>query len=1229
MNHKAQGPNGRPAGSPADDEVIADLVIACDEALRRGTDWPNETAKFAELDPKVRERLASAKDCLQLIERVRQFRQTETQELPTGAAAALLHDNAYTAGGAIHRIGRFEIIRELGRGSHGVVFLARDPGLNREIALKVPRPEAILTPQLRSRFLREGKASARLNHPNILPVHEAGEAGPICYLVQSYCSGLSLSAWLVKQTNPVPCELAARIVSQLADGVDHAHKQGVLHRDIKPANVMLQPLVASVADAASWPRGSDSKIPHPDPSPTLREGLEQGTGDLERGHREGEIDFTPKLADFGLAKSLDDDPNTTATFGTLGTAVYMPPEQAAGQLSLVGPRSDVYSLGALLYELLTRRLPIVGANQLETLRLIASVDPQPIRGLRSDVPSELEAICLKCLEKSPDQRYPTAAELAADLRRFLDGESVLASPVGKIRRTVRRLRRLPLSVLLGLAAIGLLTGGLVLSMLANWSNRHEASVGNVEPRAINPEAEYLGGMESVAQGYFDAVANRGDVKTAVRELDAFLERHHPRPGQSDYRGFEWHYLWRLCHPDQVAKKFPKLFDLVGHNGEVYFVTFSPDGRRIATAGQDHTGRIWDAATGKLVANLIGHTDDVNWISFYPEAGINHVLTASDDKTVRIWDCEDGKLESVLEDGAPVVAVEIARSLYPEQPDQILTCDDLGQLRVWDWVSRRLMRTIPAHSQRIHALTPIRGRNWWLTASSDGTVKEWDYLNWVPMGMHVVDSVDFRGASASIFSASCNTQATLAAFGWGWSAITGRAGLAPAPSRDLSGNMQQGSVTIDDLLTGTRWLQLTGAAAFCYECVRFYPGQCALVSTCRDKTSHGGSEYNVVYWDLPTQKFWNPFDGIHPPSWCAAFASDGTRMATAGNDGTVRVWDSSMLPGGKRLDSLDGGLNKPPRTARFSPDGRRLLVTYAGDQRPNHGHSFVIWDVSGPRAKPIYLEPTHGDLCGSLSGCFSRDGRLIAVDTTERSGQKSRSRIRLLDAESMREIRRFEGYENFARRIFVSPDGKYIVAVTGDWRGLHEQLNVWKADSSTPATVFPESGQPPQCLATTLSPDGKLLATSRGRVQIYNFPSLRLSSTLPFGLGSVGALRFSPDGQILAAGGDGGTIHLWDRGSGEELATLRSDGHAVLSLAFSPDGTRLAVGLDGAARVDVWHVPTRKRLTPLAMPTDLASVTDLNFSPDQRTLAAVGAGGNGGVFLFPLEPVDTLAMKRQP
>jgi serine/threonine protein kinase len=194
--------------------------------------------------------------------------------------------------------------------------------LSREIALKVPRPEAILTPQLRNRFLREGKEAARLNHRNILPVHEAGEAGPICYLVQSYCSGPSLAAWLAQEKNPVPCDLAARIVAELADGVDHAHQKGVLHRDIKPANVMLEPQAAGASEVG--------KTPSPCPLPE-GEGF-KGPPRCEATY-DGAAVFTSRLTDFGLAKALDDDPHATATFGAIGTATYMPPEQARGELS--------------------------------------------------------------------------------------------------------------------------------------------------------------------------------------------------------------------------------------------------------------------------------------------------------------------------------------------------------------------------------------------------------------------------------------------------------------------------------------------------------------------------------------------------------------------------------------------------------------------------------------------------------------------------------------------------------------------------------------------------------------------------------------------------------------------------------------------------------------------------------------------------------------------------------
>ena len=213
-------------------------------------------------------------------------------------------------------IGRFSVLRELGRGGHGVVFLANDPVLRRQVALKVPRPEFLLSMPMVRRFLAEARAAASLDHPNILKLFEVGRDGAICYIAQELCRGPSLADWLSQQVAAVEPRMAAKIVMDLARGVEQAHLQGILHRDLKPANVLLQPVA----------------------------GTEQ---------------FTPKLADFGIAKIIDGESDATATLtGTaIGTIAYMSPEQAAGRVAEIGSASDVYGLGAILYELLTGRPP--------------------------------------------------------------------------------------------------------------------------------------------------------------------------------------------------------------------------------------------------------------------------------------------------------------------------------------------------------------------------------------------------------------------------------------------------------------------------------------------------------------------------------------------------------------------------------------------------------------------------------------------------------------------------------------------------------------------------------------------------------------------------------------------------------------------------------------------------------------------------------------------------------
>ena len=268
------------------------------------------------------------------------------------------------------KIGRFEIIRELGRGGLGVVLLAKDPVLNRHVAIKIPRPEAMFTAQLRQRFTREAQAASRATHPNIVPIYDSGEVGPICFIAVAFVDGPTLAEWLKTQAGPIEPRLAARIVADLAVAMNYAHGQGILHRDLKPSNVLMEPIPAPAAD--------------------------------KRADRE--IAVTPKITDFGLAKILDHCNDDTRSGAILGTPAYMSPEQATAQHGQIGPATDVYALGAILYELITGCPVFRGRSDAETLWMVAREEPVTPRRRNPHLPQDLEAICLTCLEKTSARR---------------------------------------------------------------------------------------------------------------------------------------------------------------------------------------------------------------------------------------------------------------------------------------------------------------------------------------------------------------------------------------------------------------------------------------------------------------------------------------------------------------------------------------------------------------------------------------------------------------------------------------------------------------------------------------------------------------------------------------------------------------------------------------------------------------------------------------------------------
>ncbi len=256
-------------------------------------------------------------------------------------------------------------------------------------------------------------AAAGLDHPNIVPVYEAGEEGSVCFIASAYCPGMTLAAWLRRRSGPVPFRVAAALLATLADAVDHAHRRGVLHRDLKPSNVMLEMPAAGVVESAS----DGSKL-------------------------------VPRITDFGLAKLVDAEPGAagaTQSGVIVGSPSYMAPEQAEGHAGAVGPGADIYSLGVILYEVLTGRPPFQEDSALETLVLVRTQDPLSPSRLRPRLPRDLETICLKCLRRQPQARYPTARALADDLRRFLAAEPIRARPTPAWERAIKWVRRHPAS----------------------------------------------------------------------------------------------------------------------------------------------------------------------------------------------------------------------------------------------------------------------------------------------------------------------------------------------------------------------------------------------------------------------------------------------------------------------------------------------------------------------------------------------------------------------------------------------------------------------------------------------------------------------------------------------------------------------------------------------------------------------------------------------------------------
>jgi WD40 repeat protein len=1079
----------------------------------------------------------------------------------------------------------FTLLAELGRGAGGVVYRARQHQPERIVALKCLRddPDA----EQRARFLAEADAIARLHHPYIVQVYAVGEHQGQPFLCLEYLDGGTLATKI--HGEPQPPREAARLLAVLAGAVQHAHEQGVIHRDLKPSNVLLT------------------------------------------------AEGTPKVGDFGLARF--GRPELTATGAVMGTPSYMAPEQAKGDNAAVGPAADVWALGAILYECLTGRPPFRGLGVLDTLKQVAECEPVPPARLQPGVPRDLDVICLKCLEKSPARRYPSAGELAADLERFLDGRPTKARPVGRAERAWRWCRRNPaVASLLALVAVVVVAGTGTSWYLAveaiRQKGRADAKTTEAEDNAADARAKARQALvnEKKAQENAAATRRRLDelcVSNGVRLADdgdlfgALLWFAEPLVQDANNPDAEAMARLRLAAYWRYAPR-PALTQVLFHDGPVTHADFSPDGRRVVTASHDHTARVWEAGTGQPLGQPLRHQGWVWQAVFSPDGG--RVATASQDGTARVWDATTGRplgpplhhqgavLHAAFSpDGRRVVTASVdgtarvwdaatGQPLGPPLPHRggvtqaafspdgrrVVTAggeiNNPGEARVWDAATGQPLGPPLRHRGRVYdaAFSPDGRRV--LTACEHGTVQVWEAVTGQPLG----PSLQHQGAvHHAAFSPDGRRVATASLDGTArvWEAATGQAVSPPLNHRNLvyhaafsPDGRQVLTASYDH--TARVWEAATGRPVS----PPFYhqnPVQHASFSPDGRRVLTASYDGTARMWEVTAGLPRNPPLQHHNVVQHAAFSPDGRRVVTASYDGTARVWEAATGQPVSPPLHHQGGVND----AAFSPDGRRV-VTAAGEF--NNPGEAQVWEAATGRP----LSPPLKHQGGVNHAAFSPDGRRVVTASSDQTAQ-------MWDAATGQPLGPPLHHQNQVQHAAFSPDGRRVVTASWD-----QTAQVWEADGTReiPGRLGQPVGPPLQHQSAVwqaaFSPDSRLVVTA-GLDQTARVWEAATGQPLGPPLRHQSAVyhaAFSPDGRRVVTASADRTARVWDAATGQPLSPPLRHQNLVNHAVFSPDGRRVVTASqDQTARV--WDAATGQPLSP---PLEhRGGVRHAEFSPDGR------------------------------
>jgi WD40 repeat protein len=998
-----------------------------------------------------------------------------------------------------------------------------------------------------------------MDHPNIAKVLDAGTTdGGRPFFVMELVKGMPITRYC--DEHKLTPRQRLELFVPVCQAIQHAHQKGIIHRDLKPSNV----LVALYDDRP-----------------------------------------VPKVIDFGVAKaagqSLTDKTLMTGFGQIVGTPEYMSPEQATLNNLDIDTRSDVYSLGVLLYELLTGTTPLdrnsLGkAAVLEILRIVREVEaPRPSAKLSSidTLPSvaanrgtepaklcrlmkgELDWLVMKALEKDRTRRYETANGLARDIQRYLADEVVEARPpsVGyQVRKFVRRHKGQVIAASLVLLA---LLGGIVGTTLGLFEARRQEQIARDETaekeKARVAEAERVKERDAAldeanyqldSSSFLLAVAayDNRDVYTARLRLESIQAKH---------RGWEWYYLRRQCTGG--------IFTLHGHTNWIGSVAFSPDGKRIVTGSGDQTAKVWDAQTGTQQLELRGHTGGVYSVAFSPDG--TRIVTGGEDRTARVWDARTGTFQRELTGHTS----RVQSVAFSPDGKRIVTGSEDQTARVWDARTGTRQLELTGHTGTVWnvAFSPDGKRI--VTGSWDGTAKVWD--------------------------AQTGTL-QLRLTGWVLSVA-----FSPDGTRIVTGSLDH-AAKVWDAQTGTQQLELKGHKNGVY-CVAFSPDGGRIVT--------GSHDFTARVWDArkgsPQLELKGHTGGVRS----VAFSPDGTRIVTGSNDQTARVWDARTGTPQRELEGHKGWV----LSVAFSPDGTRIVTGSWDDtakvwdartgtpQRELEGHTHAVlsvvfspdgtrivtgsWDdtakVWDARTGTRQLE-LKGHTGGVYSVAFSPDGTRLVTGSHDLTA-------RVWDARTGMPQLQLTGHTGLVYSVAFSPNGTRIVTGSVD-----QTASVWDARTGTRQLELKEHTQGVWSVA--FSPDGTRIVTGSydQTAKVWDARTGTRQLELKGHTGGVTSVAFSPDGTRIVTGSYDQTARVWDARTGSPLLELKGHAAWVTGVAFSPDGTRIVTGSwDQTAKV--WDA--RTGTPPRELKGHTGSVDSVAFSPDGTRLVTRSQDGTAKVW----------------